>query len=328
MKSIRRLGAALLAVSILATAMPTGLMTVQAASGSVSLGLTPARKSDTTKQKFTHNEWTGKNGAEDVFAVNREPAALSLVPYQDQAAAAKACFEYDAREESTFMQMLTGPGEEWQLTVVQNAGEAEPLLNAGAMKPGYSAGNGWKTVTLPDSWTGQGFDFPIYTNVGLPWQSAYDGNVPCPQAPTNYNPVGLYRKTFTVSPEMLADNRRITVHFEGVESAYYVYVNGMEVGYSEDTFSPHRFDITDYLTEGENLIAVEVHKFCDGTWFEDQDMIYDGGIFRDVFMISVPLVSFADYTVVTDLDDNYKNAALNLSVSVRNRFLRRFRRIG
>ncbi len=318
MKSIRRLGAALLAVSILATAMPAGWMTVQAASGSVSLGLTPARRSDTTKQKFTHNEWTGKNGAEDVFAVNREPAALSLVPYQDQAAAAKACFEYDAREESTFMQMLTGPGEDWQLTVVQNEGDAQPLLNAGAMKPGYSAGNGWKTVTLPDSWTGQGFDFPIYTNVGLPWQSAYDGNVPCPQAPTNYNPVGLYRKTFTVSPEMLADNRRITVHFEGVESAYYVYVNGMEVGYSEDTFSPHRFDITDYLTEGENLIAVEVHKFCDGTWFEDQDMVYDGGIFRDVYLTSQPLVSISDFTVVTDLDDNNKNAALNLSVNVTN----------
>lgn len=318
MKSIRRLSAALLAVTVLAAAMPTGWMSVQAASGVVSLGLSPTRRSDTTKQKFSHNEWTGKNGTEDVFAVNREPAALSIVPYQDQKAAAKACFDYDAREDSAFMQMLTGEGQDWQLTVVQNAGDAQPLLNAGAMKPGYAPGGDWKTVTLPDSWTCQGFDFPIYTNVGLPWQSAYDGNVPCPQAPTNYNPVGLYRKTFTVSPEMLADNRRITVHFEGVESAYYVYVNGMEVGYSEDSFSPHRFDITDYLTEGENLIAVEVHKFCDGTWFEDQDMIYDGGIFRDVYLTSAPLVSISDYTVITDLDDNYRNASLNLSVNVTN----------
>ena len=153
MKSIRRLSAALLAVTVLAAALPTGWMSVQAASGVVSLGLSPARRSDTTKQKFSHNEWTGKNGTEDVFAVNREPATLSIVPYQDQAAAAKACFDYDAREDSTFMQMLTGEGQDWQLTVVQNAGDAQPLLNAGAMKPGYAPGGEWKTVTLPDSWT-------------------------------------------------------------------------------------------------------------------------------------------------------------------------------
>ena len=293
-------------------------MSVQAASETVSLGLAPARRSDTDTPKFSHSEYTGKNGTEDVFAVNREPASLSVIPYQNAEAAAKACFEYDAREQSSFMKMLTGASESWDLTVVQNAGEAGQLLSDGAMKPGYTPGNGWKSVTLPDSWTSQGFDFPIYTNVGLPWQNAYDGNVPCPQAPVNYNPVGLYRKTFTVPAEMTADSRRVILHFDGVESAYYVYVNGKEVGYSEDTFSPHRFDITDYLTEGENLLAVEVHKFCDGTWFEDQDMVYDGGIFRDVFLTSAPLVNISDYTVVTDLDDSYQNASLNLSVNVSN----------
>ncbi len=293
-------------------------MSVQAASETVSLGLAPARRSDTDTPKFSHSEYTGKNGTEDVFAVNREPASLSVIPYQNAEAAAKACFEYDAREQSSFMKMLTGASESWDLTVVQNAGEAGQLLSDGAMKPGYTPGNGWKSVTLPDSWTSQGFDFPIYTNVGLPWQNAYDGNVSCPQAPVNYNPVGLYRKTFTVPAEMTDDSRRVILHFDGVESAYYVYVNGKEVGYSEDTFSPHRFDITDYLTEGENLLAVEVHKFCDGTWFEDQDMVYDGGIFRDVFLTSAPLVNISDYTVVTDLDDSYQNASLNLSVNVSN----------
>ena len=93
----------------------------------------------------------------------------------------------------------------------------------------------------------------------------------------NYNPVGLYRKTFDVKDTMLRTNGRVYLSFQGVESCYYVYVNGKEVGYSEDSFSPHSFDVTDYLTEDgkDNLLAVEVHKFCDGTWMEGQDMIYD-----------------------------------------------------
>ena len=94
---------------------------------------------------------------------------------------------------------------------------------------------------------------------------------------------------------MRQSGRRIYIEVDGVESAYYVYVNGKAVGYSEDTFSPHRFDITDVITNGENTLAVEVHKFCDGTWFEDQDMIYDGGIFRDVFIVSAPDVQIRDY---------------------------------
>ncbi len=124
----------------------------------------------------------------------------------------------------------------------------------------------------------------------MPFQTKYDPNVEATLAPTNYNPVGLYRKTFNVNDKMLNDGRRVYLNFQGVESAYYVYVNGKEVGYSEDTFRAHKFDITDYLKEGENLLAVKVHKFCDGTWFEDQDMIYDGGIFRDVYLTSAPLV--------------------------------------
>lgn len=319
MKLWKRTGAMLLSLSMLAAALPGQNLSAHAAASDVQLGLEPLYRANVNENKFTHNEWTGKNGAEDVFAVNREPASLTLIPFQDTATAANAVWDFNARTQSDYMQMLTGPDQPWDLTVVQNAGEAQPLINGGAMKPGYTPGNGWKSVTLPNSWTCDGFDFPIYANVTMPFQSKYDRNVGCPNAPTNYNPVGLYRKTFNVSADMLKDNRRVEVHFEGVESAYYVYVNGKEAGYSEDTFSPHRFDITDYLTEGENLIAVEVHKFCDGTWFEDQDMIYDGGIFRDVYLTSTPLVKISDYTVQTDLDNNYKNASLNLSVNIHNK---------
>ena len=321
MKLRRRLLSALLSAAVASgalTALPA-LPAVEA--GAAELGLSPAYRADVAAPKFTHNEWTGKNGTEDVFAVNREPAGLSIISYQSTAAAADAVWDYNAREDSDLMQMLTGAsGGNWDLTVVQNANAAQPLLNGGAMKPGYGTNpsDGWKSVSMPDSWTCQGFDFPIYANVTMPFQNKYDWGTGVPNAPTNYNPVGLYRKTFTVDPALTADNRRVILNLDGVESAYYVYVNGNEVGYSEDTFSPHRFDITDYLTAGENLLGVEVHKFCDGTWFEDQDMIYDGGIFRDVYLTSRPLVQISDYTIITDLDDSYTNAKLNLSVNVRN----------
>ena len=269
---------------------------------------------------FTHMEYTGKNGNEDVFAVNREPASVNPIPYQSSEAAQKAVWDYNSREDSDYLQMLTGKGQDWQLTVVQNAEKSQGFFGNGWLERYYNTNpaDGWKTVQLPDSWTCQGFDFPIYSNIREPFQSKYDMYVSAPNAPTNYNPVGLYRKIFTPDKSILESGRRVYIQFDGVESAYYVYINGKQVGYSEDTFSPHRFDVTDYLVDGENTLAVEVHKFCDGTWFEDQDMIYDGGIFRDVFLVSAPDSQIADYTVRTDLDDTFTNAQLDVYCDVKN----------
>ena len=309
---------------------PMGSITALAATSSEGLVAADSVKADVDKTKFTHKEWTGTDytdvdgnevTGEDVFGIAREDASTPRIPYQDVASAANGVWDYNARENSTYFDLLTDEEDTWDLTVVQNQTQAEKFMGEdGFMTAGYEMdeADGWKEVTLPMSWTGQGFDFSIYTNTQMPWQSKYDSSVSVPTAPTNYNPVGLYRKTFTVSDTMRADNRRIYISFQGVESAYYVYVNGKEVGYSEDSFSPHRFDITDYLIEGENLLAVKVHKFCDGTWFEDQDMIYDGGIFRDVYLTSEPLVQIQDYTVLTDLDENYEDAVLTVSADVRN----------
>ncbi|MDO5558440.1 MAG: glycoside hydrolase family 2 TIM barrel-domain containing protein [Oscillospiraceae bacterium] len=314
------------AAAFVVSEIPVNETILSAAGGNSSDGLTPAFTADVNSKKFTHKEYTGTDytdlrgnmvTGEDVFAVNREDATATIIPYQSSDTAADAVFDYNAREKSSYMKMLTGENEEWKLTVVQNQSKAQPYLDSGFMNSNYTPGNEWKSVNLPKSWTRQGFDFSIYTNFTMPWQSKYD-YVTVPEAAVNYNPVGLYRKTFSLDDVMTADNRRVYLHFEGVESAYYVYLNGKEVGYSEDSYSPHCFDITDYLTEGENTLAVEVHKFCDGTWFEDQDMIYDGGIFRDVFVTSDPLVKINDYSVQTDLDDSFTNASLNLSVDVKN----------
>lgn len=290
--------------------------------------------SDVDKTKFTHKEWTGETytdvdgnqvKAADVYGINTEPAstfATTNVVYDSVDKAIKGAKDYD-KAASKYVQFLTGKDQaDWSLVVLQNQALAQGDAYKNFYKTDYKATtNDWKTnLYLPCSWTRQGFDFSIYTNVTMPWQSKYDSNVSAPNAPANYNPVGLYRKTFKVTDDMKAANGRVYLSFQGVESSYYVYVNGKEVGYSEDSYSPHSFDITDYLTTdgSDNLLAVEVHKFCDGTWMEDQDMYYDGGIFRDVYLYSAPLVHIQDYKVETDLDENYENATMKLNVTVAN----------
>lgn len=290
--------------------------------------------SDVDKTKFTHKEWTGETytdvdgnqvKAADVYGINTEQAstfATTNVVYDSVEKAIKGAKDYD-KAASKYVQFLTGNDQaDWSLVVLQNQALAQGDAYKDFYKTDYKATtNDWKTnLQLPCSWTRQGFDFSIYTNVTMPWQSKYDSNVSAPNAPANYNPVGLYRKTFKVTDDMKAANGRVYLSFQGVESSYYVYVNGKEVGYSEDSYSPHSFDITDYLTTdgSDNLLAVEVHKFCDGTWMEDQDMYYDGGIFRDVYLYSAPLVHIQDYKVETDLDENYENATMKLNVTVAN----------
>lgn len=298
-------------------------------------GLLSKTSSGVDKTKFTHQEWTGNEytdvdgnwvKAADVYGINCEEASMfasTSVVYDTVDHAITGARDYQ-KEASRYVQYLTGEeAADWSLVVLQNQELAQGDVYKDFYKISYTPQDSdeWKAgLELPCSWTRQGFDFSIYTNTTMPWQTAYDGNVYAPYASVNYNPVGLYRKTFTVNPGLYDTDGRIYLSFQGVESAYYVYVNGKEVGYSEDSYSPHSFDITDYLNEAgqENLLAVEVHKFCDGTWMEDQDMFYDGGIFRDVYLYSAPLVHIQDYKVETDLDETYTEATLKLDVTLAN----------
>ncbi len=291
--------------------------------------------------KFTHKEWTGTTyqdvdgkevKAADVYGINVQEASTSStlsVAYDTVDKAIAGAKEYK-KEASKYVQFLTGSDSsvtDWDLVVVQNQEIAQSDSYKNFYKADYNTASvgandvKWKNnLELPASWTAYGFDYSIYCNVQMPWQSKYDSGIEVPVAPTVYNPVGLYRKSFTVNDSMYGANGRIYLSFQGVESNYYVYINGKEVGYSEDTFSPHSFDITDYLNPKgqENLLAVEVHKFCDGTWMEDQDMIYDGGICRDIYLYATPLIHINDYFVRTDLDENYKNANMQLDLAISN----------
>ncbi|WP_195980379.1 glycoside hydrolase family 2 TIM barrel-domain containing protein [Clostridium perfringens] len=173
----------------------------------------------------------------------------------------------------------------------------------------------WNTIPVPSSWQLHGYDQPRYNDTAYPWE--YQDNIPePPDVPTDYNPIGYYKKTFTI-PEGW-DNKEVFVSFQGVESAYYLYINGEYVGYSEDSFTGHDFNIGKFLKEGENEISVKVHRWSDGSWLESQDMIKLSGIFRDVFLYSTPKAHIRDYTLVTDLDDKYRDSNLNVEIDISN----------
>ncbi len=169
----------------------------------------------------------------------------------------------------------------------------------------------WKTIPVPSTIEVQGYGVPIYTNAKYPFGKA---NPPC--IPHDNNPVGSYRHTFTLPPSW--QGRQIFLHFAGVESAFYVWVNGFKVGYSQDSRTPAEFNITPYLRPGKNLLAVEVYRWCDGSYLEDQDFWRLSGIYREVFLYAAGNVRIRDFWVKTELDDRCRHANLKVSVQVKN----------
>ncbi|MPQ43385.1 glycoside hydrolase family 2 TIM barrel-domain containing protein [Clostridium tarantellae] len=244
------------------------------------------------------------NGNPEVFGENREEAHATLMPFNTIEEALNNP-NYEHYSNSTNYLSLNG---DWKFNIVDN-----PFLD---IKDFYKTNfdtSSWDTIAVPSSWQVEGYDQIRYTNTAYPWENQ-DNQPEVPDAPTDYNPIGYYKTTFNV-PENW-DEREIFVSFQGVESAYYLYINGEYVGYSEDSFTGHDFNIGKYLKEGENEIAVKVHRWSDGSWLEDQDFIRLSGIFRDVFLYSTPKAHLRDYTVVTDLDDKFIDSDLNVKVNV------------
>lgn len=170
----------------------------------------------------------------------------------------------------------------------------------------------WATIPVPSNWEMQGFGIPIYSNSAYPF--SYDRNNP--RAPQEDNPVGSYRTSFTVPGAW--SGRQVYIHFDGVDSAFYLWLNGEKVGYSEDSRTPAEFNVTRYLKPGANVLAVEVYRWSDGSYLEDQDMFRMSGIFRDVFLWSTALQHIRDFEIQTDLDANYRDATLKVKALIQN----------
>ena len=180
--------------------------------------------------------------------------------------------------------------------------------------------SGWKNIRVPLSWEMANYGKPVYTNVGYPFQDkAPNANVGWEKyGVTDHNATGFYRRTITI-PETWKD-KRVFVHFDGVYSAAVVWVNGKYVGYSQDSNTDAEFDITGFVTTGDNQLSVRVYRWCDGSYLEGQDMWHLSGIHRDVYLVATPKVFVSDhYITAPNLSEDATSGTLKVALKVDNR---------
>ncbi|WP_281297528.1 glycoside hydrolase family 2 TIM barrel-domain containing protein [Flavobacterium limnophilum] len=245
------------------------------------------------QEKPKTNDW--ENLA--IFQINREPARAAFLPYADESSAIA-----DDYTRSPWFLTLDG---KWKFNWSPTPDESPKDF----FKTDFNTTN-WKEITVPSNWELQGYGIPIYTNVTYPFVK----NPPFIDHADN--PVGSYLRTFEL-PENW-NGRRVYLHFEAGTSAMYIWVNGEKVGYSENTKSPTEFDITKYVKAGKNQVAVEVYRWSDGSYLEDQDFWRLSGIDRDVYLYSTENVRIADFFARPDLDASYKNGSLSVDVKIKN----------
>ncbi|RJP71541.1 MAG: DUF4981 domain-containing protein [Ignavibacteriales bacterium] len=178
-------------------------------------------------------------------------------------------------------------------------------------KPEFDIKN-WKSITVPSNWELQGYDYPIYVNI--PYE--FSKNPTPPFVPKDHNPVGSYRRDFTIPNNW--KGREIFLHFADVKSAFYVWINGKKVGFSKGSKLPAEFNITGYLKDGSNTLAVEVYRFSDGSYLECQDFWRISGIERDVYIYSTSKTRIKDFWINVDLDDQYKDGVAHIETDIFN----------
>jgi beta-galactosidase len=233
----------------------------------------------------------------EVFARNTEPAHATLVPFPTEQAALAG-----RAEDSPWYRSLNGNWKfRWVRTVDQRPKDF--------YQPSYDV-SGWDEIDVPSNWEMRGYDIPLYTNVIYPFPPHP------PRVGRLWCPVGSYRRTF----ELPADwaGKQVFIHFDGVKSAMYLWVNGQMVGYHEDSMTPAEFNITKQVQPGENTVAVEVYRWSDGSYLEDQDMWRLSGIDRDVYLLARNPVHIRDFFCRTDFDGNYRDAQAQVRANVRN----------
>ena len=232
-----------------------------------------------------------------ILGQNKEPAHCTHTPYPDIQTALG-----NDPSLSPFVISLNGT---WKF----NYAEKPVDRPADFYRDDYDTSR-WHDIAVPGNWELQGFGVPIYTDEDYPF--------PCnpPRIPHDDNPVGSYKRSFTIPDTW--EGRQVYIHFGSVKSAMCIWVNGKKVGYSQGSKTPAEFNITKFLRQGENSLAVEVYRYSDGAYLEDQDYWKISGIERDVFLFSTPPVHIRDFFAVPDLDAAYKDAALKVAVHVQN----------
>jgi beta-galactosidase len=253
---------------------------------------------------FLHNanaqqkpEWQD----ETVFKVNKEAPHSWFIPYQSVETARAG-----NPSDSKYYQSLNGT---WKFKWLKNPVQAIDDYTKQDFKDGK-----WDNIPVPADWQQHGYDYANYTNIEYPFKAAISESG-IPTVPTEFNPTGMYRREFTV-PAGWKGNE-VFAHFGAVNSAFYLYVNGKQVGYSEDSKTPAEFNITKYLKEGKNQMTLKVIRWSDASYLEDQDMWRFSGIERDVFLIATPQNRIEDFTVKASLDAAFKNGEFSLAVDLK-----------
>ena len=231
----------------------------------------------------------------EMFAENKLPARATLMPYP-------SADEAFARGESSLVMDISG---EWRFHWSATPAEAPE----GFWAVDYDD-EAWGTMPVPGNWELNGYGYPIYTNIVYPFPKNP------PYIPHDDNPTGCYRHEFNIPAEW--DGRRIILHFESGLAAMHIWLNGVKVGYSEGTKTAVEFDITPYVKQGGNLLAIEGYRWCDGSYLEDQDFWRLSGFDRKVKVYAAGRTRIADMFVVADLDETYTNGLYNATVSVQN----------
>lgn len=245
---------------------------------------------------YSLREWENPQ----ITGVNKEPAHAAMTIYGVEADALGGV--------SAYKRSLDG---DWPFYYCGNESE----VPAGFHEIDYDVA-GWTTIRVPGHWQLQGFGKPVYSNIRYPFQPEKELLHP-PFIPDDDNTVGCYRTVFQVPADW--DGREIAIHFAGVDSAFYLWVNGVKVGYSQNSMGPAEFVITPYLREGDNVLAVQVYRFSVGSYLEDQDMWRLSGIFREVFLLSMPKVHLCDFFLRPELDEDCEHGTLKVTAKVLNR---------
>ncbi len=231
-----------------------------------------------------------------VLQRNREPARATLVPYADETSALAG-----ERGASPFFLMLSGA---WQFHYAPSPRD----VPADFQRESFDA-SAWDAIPVPGNWQMHGYGRPNYTNVTYPYP------VDPPRVPQD-NPTGCYRREFIV-PDGWA-GRQVFLNFDGVNSAFHVWVNGQMAGYSQGAHLPAEFNITALLRPGRNLLAVQVYQWSDGAYLEDQDFWRLNGIFRDVYLLATPAVHVRDVWARARLTNHYTDGSLSARVALKN----------
>ncbi|TWU51769.1 glycoside hydrolase family 2 TIM barrel-domain containing protein [Rubripirellula reticaptiva] len=249
------------------------------------------------------NDWENPS----VFRVNKMKSHAVKMPFPTRGSAIAT-----QRLESPWCQLLNG---DWKFNWV-NHPDKRPM---GFFEQDFNDAD-WDSIKVPSNVELLGYGTPIYTNMTYPFQKSPPRLMDTPPEDfttfTERNPVSSYRRTFDLPASW--EGRQTHLTFNGVESAFYLWVNGQKVGYSQDSRTPAEFDITKFVQPGKNLIAVEVYRYSDGSYLEDQDFWRLSGIFRDVYLTSLAAIDLADLTVVASLADDYKTGTLDVNALIAN----------